>query len=75
MLETEEHYRRTDAKRVYYLSIEFMIGRLLAGSLESLGLRDVYREALKRLGANLDEIEESEVDAALGNSGIGRLAA
>jgi len=74
-LETEKRYRQKDAKRVYYLSIEFLIGQSLSNNLRNLGLREACRQALHNLGADLDEIEESEPDAALGNGGLGRLAA
>lgn len=63
------------AKRVYYLSLEFLIGRLLRDALSNLGLTDKVRAALAALGVDLDEIEEIEPDAALGNGGLGRLAA
>ncbi|HTR38799.1 MAG TPA: glycogen/starch/alpha-glucan phosphorylase [Bryobacteraceae bacterium] len=72
---TEERYRRNDAKRLYYLSIEFLIGQSLGNNLRNLGLRESCKQALGHLGADLDEIEESEPDAALGNGGLGRLAA
>ncbi len=75
MIETEEHYRQTDAKRLYYLSMEFLIGRSLSNNLSNLGLTDRCRESLKALGANLDDIFDAEEDAALGNGGLGRLAA
>ena len=75
MLETEERYRRSDPKRLYYLSIEFLIGQSLGNNLLNLGIRESCREALKNLGAGLDDVEESEPDAALGNGGLGRLAA
>ena len=75
MLETEQRYRRGDPKRLYYLSIEFLIGQSLGNSLLNLGTRESCRQALKNLGADLDEVEESEPDAALGNGGLGRLAA
>ncbi|MFO0969928.1 MAG: glycogen/starch/alpha-glucan phosphorylase [Gemmataceae bacterium] len=75
MLNTENRYAAADAKRVYYLSMEFLIGRSLHNNLVSLGLLDVCQAALKELGANLSDIEESEADAALGNGGLGRLAA
>jgi glycogen phosphorylase len=75
MLETEDRYRRQDSKRLYYLSIEFLIGRSLANNLCNLGMRECCRKALKNLGSDLDELEESEPDAALGNGGLGRLAA
>jgi starch phosphorylase len=75
MLETEERYRQKDAKRLYYLSIEFLIGQSLGNNLRNLGVRELYRQALSRLGADLEAVEESEEDAALGNGGLGRLAA
>jgi starch phosphorylase len=62
-------------KRVYYLSMEFLIGRLLADSLASLGLTDAVRRALADLGQDLDDVIAQEPDAALGNGGLGRLAA
>ncbi|MGK0741460.1 glycogen/starch/alpha-glucan phosphorylase [Leucobacter sp. Z1108] len=70
--------RRTwaeDRKRVYYLSMEFLIGRLLEDTAINLGLRDVAAEALAELGQSFDIIAEDEPDAALGNGGLGRLAA
>ena len=63
------------AKRVYYLSLEFLIGRLLRDALSNLGLIDEMQTALAAHGVNLAEIEELEPDAALGNGGLGRLAA
>ena len=63
------------AKRVYYLSLEFLIGRLLRDALANLGQTGEIAEALKTLGVDLAEIEEIEPDAALGNGGLGRLAA
>ncbi|HVF92735.1 MAG TPA: glycogen/starch/alpha-glucan phosphorylase, partial [Sphingomonas sp.] len=63
------------AKRVYYLSLEFLIGRLLRDALSNLGHNDAVREALATLGVDLAAIEEIEPDAALGNGGLGRLAA
>ena len=75
MLETEERYGRSDPKRLYYLSIEFLIGQSLGNNLLNLGIRESCREALKDLGASLEDVEASEPDAALGNGGLGRLAA
>ena len=75
MLETEERFQRSDSKRLYYLSIEFLIGQSLGNNLLNLGIRESCQEALRNLGAGLDEVEESEPDAALGNGGLGRLAA
>jgi len=62
-------------KRVYYLSLEFLIGRLLFDALHNLGLTEAAREALAGLGVELDRVREAEPDAALGNGGLGRLAA
>ena len=75
MLETEERYRQSDSKRLYYISIEFLIGQSLGNNLYNLGIREQCRQALRNLGADLAELEESEPDAALGNGGLGRLAA
>jgi starch phosphorylase len=75
MLETEERYQQQHPKRLYYLSIEFLIGQSLGNNLYNLGMRELYSEALKNLGVDLEEVEESEEDAALGNGGLGRLAA
>ncbi|MEM7025632.1 MAG: glycogen/starch/alpha-glucan phosphorylase, partial [Pseudomonadota bacterium] len=70
--------RRTyeaDRKRVYYLSMEFLIGRLLRDSMANLGIIQPCRSAIESLGQNFDRVLESEPDAALGNGGLGRLAA
>jgi starch phosphorylase len=72
---TQQRYRQDDAKRVYYLSLEFLMGRTLGNALLNLGLDDDTAEALEPLGYQLEEIEEMEPDAALGNGGLGRLAA
>ena len=75
LLATEKRYRQAGAKRVYYLSMEFLIGRLLVDSLYNLGLHDAAAQALAELGHDLDHVREEEVDAGLGNGGLGRLAA
>lgn len=75
ILETEERYQQADAKCLYYLSMEFLVGRSLGNNLLNLGLLDVCREALLDLGVDLEEVRETEPDAALGNGGLGRLAA
>ena len=62
-------------RRVYYLSLEFLIGRLLMDALNNLGLTAQFREALAGLDVDLDKLSEMEPDAALGNGGLGRLAA
>lgn len=72
---TNEWNRASNNKQVYYLSIEFLLGRLLGQNLLNLGIRDVVLEGFADLGINLEEIEESEADAGLGNGGLGRLAA
>ncbi|MFS4438449.1 glycogen/starch/alpha-glucan phosphorylase [Paracoccaceae bacterium GXU_MW_L88] len=64
-----------DAKRVYYLSMEFLIGRILGDAITNLGLAGAMEEAFDSLGLNRSEILEDEPDAALGNGGLGRLAA
>jgi len=71
---TRRTYERED-KRVYYFSVEFLIGRLLSDSLSNLGMLDACRQALGELGIDFDRIAGIEADAALGNGGLGRLAA
>ena len=66
---------RESRRRVYYLSLEFLIGRLLIDALTNLGLVEPMRAALADLGVDLDKLREIEPDAALGNGGLGRLAA
>jgi starch phosphorylase len=75
LLQTQRRQRRADAKHVYYLSMEYLLGRSLANNLSNLGIYDLCRDILRDLGADLAEVEESERDAALGNGGLGRLAA
>jgi starch phosphorylase len=75
LVATDQRREQSDPKEVNYLSIEYLIGRSLGMNLDHLGLREAYREALERLGADLEEIEQAEPDAALGNGGLGRLAA
>ncbi len=65
----------TDGKKVYYLSMEFLIGRLLRDAMSNLGLEKAAKKALARHGVDLDSISLLEPDAALGNGGLGRLAA
>ena len=65
----------SDSKRVYYLSMEFLIGRLLGDAMSNLGITEVCRDALADLNIDLDELVNEEPDAALGNGGLGRLAA
>lgn len=72
---TMRNYYRQDAKRVYYLSLEFLMGRTLTNSALNMDMHDELREALLELGLNMDIIRDQEPDAALGNGGLGRLAA
>ncbi|OFW28733.1 MAG: glycogen phosphorylase [Acidobacteria bacterium RIFCSPLOWO2_12_FULL_65_11] len=74
-LATERRYRQADAKQLYYVSIEYLLGRMLVNNLSNLGLYDLCRETLRQMGASLEVVEECEPDAALGNGGLGRLAA
>jgi len=71
---TKEAYEQQE-KRVYYLSLEFLIGRLMRDAFSNFGLMDTVREALASLGVDFDVIAALEPDAALGNGGLGRLAA
>jgi starch phosphorylase len=74
MSSTRRAYQ-SSAKRVYYLSLEFLIGRLLRDALSNLDLAEDYKRALAELNVDINLIEELEPDAALGNGGLGRLAA
>src|SRR6185436_9229809 len=74
-METMRSYYRADAKRVYYLSMEFLTGRLLSNSLLNMGFYEPCRNALDDLELGLDAIRDMEEDAGLGNGGLGRLAA
>ncbi|HKR63838.1 MAG TPA: glycogen/starch/alpha-glucan phosphorylase [Thermoanaerobaculia bacterium] len=75
MRESERRYREQDAKRVYYLSMEFLMGRALGNTLTNLGIYDEAKSVVSELGADFEELENTEPDAALGNGGLGRLAA
>jgi starch phosphorylase len=72
---TKRHYAQLDVKRVYYLSMEFLLGRMLGSALCNMGMYDECVAALRELDVDLDDIEDMEPDAALGNGGLGRLAA
>jgi glycogen phosphorylase len=75
LLETELRYRHKDPKRLYYLSMEFLMGRSLGDNISNLRMEELCREVLAGFGVSLDEVLESENDAGLGNGGLGRLAA
>jgi starch phosphorylase len=72
---SKQRYKRQQQKQVYYLSIEFLLGRMLGMYLVNLGIRDVCAEALSELGISLEKLEALEEDPGLGNGGLGRLAA
>jgi starch phosphorylase len=72
---TQQRYHRENVKRVYYFSLEFLIGRLLDNNILNLGLKEEVTRAMEDLGFAIEDILECEADAGLGNGGLGRLAA
>lgn len=72
---THKEYEEKDAKTVYYLSMEFLMGRALGNNIINMRANKVVKEALDELGIDLNVIEDQEPDPALGNGGLGRLAA
>ena len=74
-IKTQKTFYAKKKKRVYYLSLEFLIGRSLGNAVINLGLYDEVKQAVEELGFSMEEIREQEEDAALGNGGLGRLAA
>jgi len=72
---TQQTYYKQNAKRVYYLSLEFLLGRTLGNSLINLGMYEEADKAMHELGYSLEDLRENEWDAGLGNGGLGRLAA
>lgn len=74
-VKTAEAYNAQDPKRVYYLSLEFLIGRMLQNAALNLGIDEEVKQGLTALGHKLEDVVELETDAALGNGGLGRLAA
>src|SRR5574337_851651 len=75
MLDTENRYQQADPKRVHYLSMEYLPGRSLKNNLSNLGILNLCRNALHKMGVDLAEVLEGECEAGLGNGGLGRLAA
>ena len=73
--DTQQTYHRKKCKQVYYLSLEYLIGRSLKNNLLNLGISDAGEDAIREIGYDLEEIQELEHDAGLGNGGLGRLAA
>ncbi|XP_063059808.1 glycogen phosphorylase, muscle form [Engraulis encrasicolus] len=74
-IRTQQHYYEKDPKRVYYLSLEFYMGRTLQNTMVNLALENACDEAMYQMGLEMEELEEIEEDAGLGNGGLGRLAA
>ncbi|HEY8118788.1 MAG TPA: glycogen/starch/alpha-glucan phosphorylase [Methylophilaceae bacterium] len=74
-METMQSYYRADVKRIYYLSLEFLVGRTFSNALLNLNIDTQTKAALLELGQNIESIAEMEADAGLGNGGLGRLAA
>ncbi|KAI9760375.1 MAG: GPI inositol deacylase [Chaenotheca gracillima] len=72
---TQQHQTFADQKRVYYLSLEFLMGRALDNAMLNVGMKDIARDGLTELGFRIEDVISQEHDAALGNGGLGRLAA
>ena len=72
---TKDVISEKQEKQMYYFSMEFLMGRLLTNNLMNLGIYDIVKEGLDELGIDINELEEMESDAGLGNGGLGRLAA
>ncbi|KAL1401769.1 hypothetical protein pipiens_006375 [Culex pipiens pipiens] len=74
-IRTQQHYYERDPKRVYYLSLEYYMGRSLQNTMINLGIQTSCDEAMYQMGLDIEELEDLEEDAGLGNGGLGRLAA
>lgn len=74
-IRTQQLYYQKDAKRVYYLSLEYYLGRSLTNTMMNLDITDICEEAMDQLGLDIQELGDLECDAGLGNGGLGRLAA
>jgi starch phosphorylase len=74
-LNTERIAKEADEKKVYYFSMEFLMGRLITNNLMNMGIRDVTEAGFNEMGYDLNEVEDYEADPGLGNGGLGRLAA
>ena len=72
---TRDEYEEKNPRTVCYISLEFLIGRTLGNAMVNLGVEEEAAEAMAELGYKIDEIRDEEVDAGLGNGGLGRLAA
>lgn len=74
-IQTQHTYYRQDVKRIYYLSMEFLMGRTLGNAVLNLGMEEIVEQALFDLSLDMEEIRNMELEAGLGNGGLGRLAA
>jgi starch phosphorylase len=74
-IRTQQHHYAVNPKRVYYLSLEYLVGRSLQNTMINLGIQSSVDEALYQMGLDIEELEDLEEDAGLGNGGLGRLAA
>ena len=74
-IKTQQSYHKKNVRRVYYLSMEFLIGRLMGTNMYNLGIEKQCKEAMEELGMDIEAVRDEEVDAGLGNGGLGRLAA
>src|SRR5260370_18579937 len=72
LIDTADRYERHNAKRLYYVSLEFLIGQSLRNNLMSLGIFEICPDAVSKLGGAIDDLLAAERDAALGNGGPGR---
>ena len=72
---TKKTYAKKQVKQTYYFSAEFLMGRFMGNNLINLQINDVIKETLNELGVDINKIEDREMDAGLGNGGLGRLAA
>ena len=75
LMATQTKHRNENVKRLYYLSLEFLMGRLYINSFHSAGVYQIMKQAISELGLDIDELREEEYDMGLGNGGLGRLAA
>ena len=73
--DTKYNVRTNNDKQVYYFSLEFLLGRMFKNNLKSLGIYDVVKNGLKEMNIDINDLEDLEIDAGLGNGGLGRLAA
>jgi len=74
-IDTKERYEEENPKMVFYISLEYLIGRMMGNTMINLEILDLAKEAMSELGFDLEDIRNEEVDAGLGNGGLGRLAA